>query len=72
MDPKLVAVGGGDSTIRVWKTASSQPGFDVSLVWQKLSSKLSVILNFSQIMNSSVHVYMYHGHPVLFLLKFFS
>ena len=40
VDPNLVAVGGGDSTIRVWKTASSRPGFDVSLVWQKLSSKV--------------------------------
>ena len=43
VDPNLVAVGGGDSTIRVWKTASSRPGFDVSLVWQKLSSKITAI-----------------------------
>ena len=37
VDPSILAIGGGDGNIRVWKTASTKVMFDCNTIWQKLS-----------------------------------
>lgn len=38
LEPKLLAIGAGDSNIRVWREGSQKSVFDVSLIWQRLNN----------------------------------
>ncbi|XP_076446765.1 gem-associated protein 5-like [Babylonia areolata] len=43
IDPGRVAVGVGDSMIRVWNTSNKSNPYDISVVWQGIKSKVTAV-----------------------------
>lgn len=44
VDPSILAIGGGDGQIRIWKTLSSKSAYDYNTIYQKLSrSEISAL-----------------------------
>ena len=44
VDPSILAIGGSDGQIRIWKTLSSKSAYDYNTIYQKLSrSEISAL-----------------------------
>jgi WD40 repeat protein len=42
-DPYKLAIGGGDSSVKIWKFASQQNSYDISLYYKGLKTKISSV-----------------------------